>query len=157
MVSAVTVERGVTTCSFTAAMTTATKMASGTLPFISRPTSSHAVFISQGWACHFFLCVLSVMLTLRRMGQVGPPKVPENFMAPITAVPTAKAGDKARVEAILTELPEDVTAALIKKCAPLLTSHCKPSTHVASWRIPKTCAWRALVHPHPILTMPKWS
>lgn len=55
------------------------------------------------------------MLTVGCMGQVGPPKVPENFMAPITAVPNAKAGDKARVEAILTELPEEVTAALIKK------------------------------------------
>ncbi|BDA49274.1 hypothetical protein COCOBI_13-3850 [Coccomyxa sp. Obi] len=48
--------------------------------------------------------------------KVGPPKVPEKFMAPITAVPTAKVGDKACVQAILTELPEDVTAALIKKC-----------------------------------------
>lgn len=61
------------------------------------------------------LASFSVMLTVGCMGQVGPPKVPENFMAPITAVPNAKAGDKARVEAILTELPEEVTAALIKK------------------------------------------
>lgn len=56
-------------------------------------------------------------------GQVGLPKVPEKFMASITAVPSAKAGDKARVEAIFTELPEDVTAALIKKCAAPLPSH----------------------------------
>ncbi len=46
---------------------------------------------------------------------MGAPKVPEKFMAPITAIPAAKAGDKARVEAILTELPEDVSTALIKK------------------------------------------
>ncbi len=49
--------------------------------------------------------------------QVPAPKVPEKFMAPIAADAGDKAGDKARVQAFFTELPEDVTAALIKKCA----------------------------------------
>ena len=49
--------------------------------------------------------------------QVPAPKVPEKFMAPIAAEAGGKAGDKARVQAFFTELPEDVTAALIKKCA----------------------------------------
>lgn len=41
-------------------------------------------------------------------------------MAPIAASTNAKASDKAHVEAIFSELPEDLTAALIKKCAQLL-------------------------------------
>jgi hypothetical protein len=45
------------------------------------------------------------------------PEVPKKFMAPIAADASAKMGDKARVQAIFTELPKDVTAALIKKCA----------------------------------------
>ncbi|EIE24884.1 hypothetical protein COCSUDRAFT_62293 [Coccomyxa subellipsoidea C-169] len=48
--------------------------------------------------------------------KVPAPKVPEKFMAPIAAEAGGKAGDKARVQAFFTELPEDVTAALIKKC-----------------------------------------
>ncbi|KAK9918466.1 hypothetical protein WJX75_004263 [Coccomyxa subellipsoidea] len=48
--------------------------------------------------------------------KVPVPEVPKKFMAPIAADASAKMGDKARVQAIFTELPEDVTAALIKKC-----------------------------------------
>ena len=44
-------------------------------------------------------------------------EVPAKFMAQIGACPSAKGGDKGYVEALFTELPKDVTAALIKKCA----------------------------------------
>ncbi|CAK0786372.1 hypothetical protein CVIRNUC_009585 [Coccomyxa viridis] len=42
-------------------------------------------------------------------------EVPAKFMAQIGADPSAKGSDKGHVEALFTELPKDVTAALIKK------------------------------------------
>ena len=44
-------------------------------------------------------------------------EVPAKFMAQISANPGAKGSDKGYVEALFTELPKDITAALIKKCA----------------------------------------
>jgi hypothetical protein len=49
--------------------------------------------------------------------QVGHLSVPKTFMAPIAADAMAKPTGKAHVEAIFSELPEDVTAALINKSA----------------------------------------
>ena len=41
--------------------------------------------------------------------------MPQKYMASIGPVPSAKAGDAARIEAFFTELPADISAALLKK------------------------------------------
>ena len=53
--------------------------------------------------------------------QVDKLEVPAKFMAQISACPKAKSSDKGHVDAIFTELPKDVTSALITKCALCLT------------------------------------
>ena len=47
--------------------------------------------------------------------QVAPLEVPAKYMAQISACTKAKSTDKGHVDAIFTELPKDVTSALISK------------------------------------------
>ena len=61
-------------------------------------------------------------------------EVPAKFMAQIGADPSAKGSDKGFVEALFTELPKDITAALIKKCAALGPSLVASCPIVASSR-----------------------
>ena len=47
--------------------------------------------------------------------QVDKLQVPTKYMAQISACPKAQQTDKGHVDAIFTELPKEVTAALLKK------------------------------------------
>jgi len=47
--------------------------------------------------------------------QVNKLEVPTKYMAQISACPKAQQTDKGHVDAIFTELPKEVTAALLKK------------------------------------------
>ena len=63
-------------------------------------------------------------------------EVPAKFMAQIGADPSAKGSDKGHVEALFTELPKDITAALIKKCAASTPFCCAKLPTVATFPPP---------------------